>query len=63
MKTNWTSLALDVIHYSRLYLSMIDCGPGRRAIWREIRTETATVIREAEWGFLGKGLGGRGHHG
>ena len=42
---NWRRLALDVTHYRQgLYLSMIDCGPGRVAIWRELRTETAVEI-------------------
>lgn len=47
VKTKWTRLELDVTHYrGRIYLSMIDCGPGQMAIWREIRTETAAVITE-----------------
>ena len=42
---NWKRLAIDVTHYrQRLYLSMIDCGPGRVAIWREIRRESAEEI-------------------
>ena len=42
---NWRRLALDVTHYRQgLYLSMIDCGPGRVAIWRKFRTETAVEI-------------------
>ena len=32
-------------HYrQRSYLSMVDCGPGRLAIWREIRRESAEEI-------------------
>ena len=27
-----------------MYLSMVDCGPGRFAIWKRIRGETAEVI-------------------
>ena len=27
-----------------MYLSMVDCGPGRFAIWKRIRGETARVI-------------------
>ena len=45
MAENWKRLAIDVIHYRQgLYLSMMDCGPGRVAIWREIRAETAGEI-------------------
>ena len=30
---NWKRLAIDVMHYHHeLYLTMIDCGPGRVAI-------------------------------
>ena len=32
-------------HYAgRPYLSMVDCGPGRFVIWRELKGETATEI-------------------
>ena len=45
VKRNWYRLATDITHYgSRLYLSVIDCGPSRRAIWREIASENATII-------------------
>lgn len=27
-----------------MYLTIVDCGPGRFAIWREIRAETADII-------------------
>ena len=34
---NWTRLAIDITHYlGGAYLSMIDCGPGRLPIWREL---------------------------
>ena len=33
----WTRLAIDVTHYRQLpYLSMVDCGPGRFAIWKRL---------------------------
>ena len=33
----WRRLAIDVTHYRQLlYLTLVDCGPGRFAIWREI---------------------------
>ena len=42
---NWKRLAIDVTHYrNEVYLSMVDCGPGRFAIWKRIRGETAEVI-------------------
>ncbi|KAK3882626.1 hypothetical protein Pcinc_012994 [Petrolisthes cinctipes] len=42
---NWRRLAVDMTHYRHLpYLSMVDCGPGRLAIWRELRGESAVEI-------------------
>ena len=42
---NWERLAMDVTHYrNRRYLTLIDCGPSRFAIWRLIHNETAEVI-------------------
>ena len=42
---NWKRLALDVTHYrSKLYLTMVDCGPGRLAIWKELGAESADNI-------------------
>ena len=44
---NWTRLAIDITHYrGRAYLSMIDCGPGRLAIWRELHAESASAVAE-----------------
>ena len=44
---NWTRLAIDVTHYRQIpYLTMIDCGPSRYAIWRKIRGETAVEIAD-----------------
>ena len=41
----WSRLAIDVTHYRGLpYLTMVDCGPGRFLIWREMRGETAVEI-------------------
>ena len=32
---NWQRLAVDVTHYNRFcYLTCVDCGPSRFAIWR-----------------------------
>lgn len=45
LRTTWTRLAVDVTHYHhRLYLSLVDCGPGRFAVWRELRTEAAPNV-------------------
>jgi len=42
---NWTRAAIDVVHYqNKPYLSLVDCGPGRFAIWREMRGESASEI-------------------
>lgn len=45
VKGDWKRLAVDVTHYRQgLYLSMVDCGPGRVAIWRELRAENGEEI-------------------
>lgn len=45
VENDWKRLAVDVTHYRhQLYLSMVDCGPGRVAIWRELRAENAEEI-------------------
>ena len=44
---NWTRLAIDITHYRwGAYLSMIDCGPGRLVIWRELHAESASAVAE-----------------
>ena len=43
----WSRIAIDVTHYrGSLYLSIIDCGPGRFAVWRRIKFETAECIKQ-----------------
>lgn len=45
VESDWKRLAVDVTHYRhQLYLSLLDCGPGRVAIWRELRAENAEEI-------------------
>ena len=45
VKTNWERIAIDVTHYGGVpYLSVVDCGPGRFAIWRALKRETAECI-------------------
>ena len=42
---NWSRMAIDVTHYRQIpYLTMIDCGPSRFAIWKKIRGETSREI-------------------
>ena len=42
---NWQRLAIDVTHFrSKKYLTLIDCGPSKFAIWREIPNEGESVI-------------------
>ena len=53
----WSRLAMDVTHYkNELYLTLVDCGPGRFAIWRKISTDSAeNVYRETEEIFRERG--------
>ena len=42
---DWERLAIDTTHFEgRPYLTIVDCGPGRFVLWRELRTETAVEI-------------------
>lgn len=43
--STWQRLAIDVTHFHQVcYLSIVDCGPGRFAIWRQLKRETAECI-------------------
>ena len=43
----WCRIAVDVTHYKgEAYLSVIDCGPGRFAVWRKLKYENAMCVRE-----------------
>lgn len=45
VKESWRRLACDVTHFrSKKYLTIIDCGPSRFAIWRELPNETEDVV-------------------
>ena len=38
-------VAIDVTHFrGRLYLTVVDCGPSRFAIWRQLRYESAAYV-------------------
>ncbi|XP_076049371.1 uncharacterized protein LOC143030051 [Oratosquilla oratoria] len=53
VEENWRRLAVDVTHYR---LSMVDCGPGRFAVWRELKTETGEeIVRMMNEIFLERG--------
>lgn len=42
---DWQRLAIDVTHFHcKLFLSIVDCGPGRFAIWKALSSESATEI-------------------
>ena len=42
---DWSGLAIDVTHYRGVpYLTIVDFGPSRFAIWREIKRETARCV-------------------
>ena len=41
----WERLAADITHYKgRAYLTLVDCGPSRFAIWRRLTGETAREV-------------------
>lgn len=41
----WGRLAIDITHVSGSpYLSVIDCGPSRFAVWRKLRNETTDAV-------------------
>ena len=42
---NWVRAALDITHYCNVpYLTLVDCGPSRFAIWRRLRSEGAEEV-------------------
>lgn len=43
----WERLAVDITHFHGIaYLTMVDCGPGRFTIWRQLKSEAAQHIVE-----------------
>lgn len=45
VEATWLRLACDVTHYGgKRYLTMVDCGPSRFAIWREVPNEERTTV-------------------
>ncbi|KFD47469.1 hypothetical protein M513_11630 [Trichuris suis] len=53
----WQRLGMDVTHFGgRPYLTLIDCGPSRFAIWRPLRLHTsADVVGQLETVFYERG--------
>ena len=53
----WERLAADITHHQgKGYLTIIDCGPSRFSIWRQIlRADSATVIQQMEEVFYERG--------
>ena len=53
----WKRLAMDVTHVSGAhYLTIIDCGPSRFAVWRRLRGQnSASVIDQLEQLFCERG--------
>ena len=53
----WDRLAIDVTHYrGQSYLTVVDCGPSRYGVWRQLRRSDATEItRHLETIFLEHG--------
>ncbi|XP_012936576.1 uncharacterized protein LOC106011438 [Aplysia californica] len=57
VSTVWERLAVDVTHFHNIpYLTMVDCGPGRFTIWRQLRSETAQcIVAELDQVFCERG--------
>ena len=53
----WSRVGMDVTHVNgRHYLTLIDCGPARFAVWRRLRRQdTASIIEQLEMVFLERG--------
>ena len=57
VKDNWKRLAMDITHHNgENFLTIIDCGPFRLAIWQPLcRQDVPTVIRQLKNVFLKQG--------
>ena len=57
VKDNWNRLAMDITHHNgENFLTIIDCGPSRFAIWQPLcRQDAPTVIRQLKNVFLEQG--------
>ena len=54
---NWRRVGMDVTHLGgRHYLTLIDCGPSRFAIWRPLSCQdAASIVRQLETVFCERG--------
>lgn len=42
----WQRLAADITHYQNVpYLTVVDCGPSRFVLWRQLKNETGAVVK------------------
>ena len=49
----WTRLSADIVHEKGVpYLSIVDCGPGRYAVWRKLDSERAASVITALTGVF-----------
>ena len=57
VESNWIRLVMDIAHHNgEHFLTLINCGPSRFAVWRPLRRQDATtVIRQLESVFLERG--------
>ena len=57
VSANWTRVAMDITHYSgRHFLTLVDCGPSRFAIWRPLgRQDSAAVTEQLDQIFFERG--------
>lgn len=45
VEENWVRLSIDTTHYKgKCYLTMVDCGPSRFALWREVSSENSAEL-------------------
>ena len=53
----WDRVSMDVCHVNdQLYLTLVDCGPSRYAIWRRLRRQDSdSIIAQLESIFLERG--------
>ena len=57
MPNVWERLGMDFTEYhGQSFLTIIDCGPSRFAVWRPLRLKTsAAVVAELQIVFLERG--------
>ena len=59
VRDNWKRITIDVTHYRQVpYLSIVDFGPGRFAIWRELKRDSRVYCRSDGRDIFGEGASG-----